>query len=364
MTGGVDDGDTKVWELLSEPRTAPYLRASNGDRAAALALYLWSARTAAASFEMLGHLEVLLRNALDGALRDHCDEHSCGIPWFLLPTPGGEVVSNAVEVVRTRLRPQGRETRDQIVAGLSFGFWSGLLGVKYEQLWRDCLHHAFPNSSGRRKQVASALEGVRKFRNRLAHHDSMLNLDVPFEIRRIIEVAGYIDHDAAKWLTHISAAMETYAERPIAASDTVVVAARSAWPLYQKCHAYVCQAGRTFRAIERIAFYTDSVIQPDVPLVRHRRDGVDWSADSALSLSGSQDSNDRKIASVIETSRALGWTEGVYQVFLLSHQGDPQHRSLPSPIRHQGVGRGSAFTQRQRYVSLHALETAATTADL
>ncbi|MFI6171669.1 hypothetical protein ACIBCN_33160 [Nocardia sp. NPDC051052] len=192
----------------------------------------------------------------------------------------------------------------------------------------------------------------------------MLNLDVPFEIRRIIEIAGYIDRDAEKWLIHTSTAMETYAERPIAASDTVVMAARSAWPLYQKCHAYVCQAGRTFRPVERIAFYTDSVVQKDVPLVRHRRDGVDWSEASAASLSASQDSNDRKIASVIEISRGLGWTDGVYQVFLLTRDGDPQHRSLPSPIRHQGVGRGSAFTQKQRYVSLHALETAVTTADL
>lgn len=38
--------------------------------------------------------------------------------------------------------------------------------------------------------------------------------------------------------------------------------------------------------------------------------------------------------------------------------------SLVWDMPHNGTGRGSAFVQRQRYVSLHSLETAVTTADL
>jgi len=341
---------------------APYLTAADGNRAAALTLYCWSSRTVMSSFEVIGHLEVLLRNALDSALREHYREDARGIPWFLLPV--NENITTSVEVVRARLREQDRDYRDQIVAGLNFGFWTGLLGPKYEQLWRDCLRHAFPHSSGRRKQVMVALEGVRKFRNRLAHHDSILNVDIPFEVRRIIEVAGFIDIDAANWLSGLSKAMIVYAERPVAPLDTAVVAARAAWPLYQSCHAYVCQVGRSFRPVERLAFYAESAIQPDIPLVRHRRDAVEWTEDSATRLRTSNDRNDRKIASVIEASRQLGWTEGVYQVFLLTQPGDPDHRCLPSPVPHRVQGRGDAYTQRQRYVALHALETARTTGDL
>ncbi|KZB82374.1 hypothetical protein AVL48_10700 [Amycolatopsis regifaucium] len=107
-------------------------------------------------------------------------------------------MAEAVAAVRERLRPQRKETRHQITARLSFGFWSGLLGPKYEELWRDCLHGAFPNSSGKRKQVAVAVERVRKFRNRLAHHDSTINVDIPFELRQIFDLAAYIDTDAAR----------------------------------------------------------------------------------------------------------------------------------------------------------------------
>jgi hypothetical protein len=352
-----------VWYMLSEPRMAPYLKSAEDDKAKTLALYEWSARTSSAAFEIVGHLEVLLRNALDGCLRERFREDLCEIPWFLLPTPGGEHVAEAVASVRERLRPQGKESRHQIVAGLSFGFWAGLLGPRYEELWRDCLHRAFPNSSGKRKQVAAAVERVRKFRNRLAHHDSIMNVDIPFEIRQIFDLASYISTDAAKWLERCSNVMAMYAQRPIVIADTVVVPAKHAWPLYERCYAYVCQAGRTFRPIERIAFYADREIKRDVPAVRYRRDNVEWTPEEAERLSASTDRHDRKIAEVIRVSSDI-WMEGRYQVFLLTRPGDATHRQLGAPLPHNGSGRGSAFVQRQRYLSLHALETALTTADL
>jgi hypothetical protein len=365
-----------VWEAISDSRMKPYLMISN-DRAVALELYAWSARTSAAVFETLGHLEVLLRNALDACLREHRQEAERGIPWFMLPTAGADHVAEAVEVVRQRLRAQEqsaqgstsrraiRESRDQIVAGLSFGFWSGLLGPKYDELWRECLYRAFPQSSGRRKDVAVALERIRKLRNRLAHHDSMINVDVPFEVRQIIEVARYINPDVATWLEEQSRAMEIYAERPASLDDTVIVAARDAWNLYldPDCSAYVCQASRAFRSVERIAFYADREVKQHIPKILHRRDNVEWTPEESARL-GSGDRWDRKIAKVIMASRGAGWTDGRYQVFLLSRHGDPSHRELAAPLPHLTAGRGSAFTQRQRYVSLHALETAKATTDL
>jgi hypothetical protein len=191
----------------------------------------------------------------------------------------------------------------------------------------------------------------------------MINVDVPFEIRQIIELASYIDAAAAVWLEQRSEVMAVYGQRPVAAADTVVVPAKNAWPLYEQCRAYVCQAGRAFRAIERVAFYVDREIKPDIPAVIHRRDNVEWTSDVADHLRGSDDRFDRKVAAVIDASKSI-WTDGRYQVFLLTSPGDPKHRRLSTALPHAGAGRGSAFVQRQRYVSLHALETAVTTADL
>lgn len=318
----------------------------------------------AAAFETVAHLEVLLRNAIDAALADHYAENSRGIPWFLCQPPVNEETTSAVAIVRDRLRPLGRDTRHQIVAGLSFGFWSGMLGRRYEDLWRSALHRAFPGSGGARKQVASEVEAVRKFRNRLAHHDSMLNVDVPFEMRRVLQVAAFIDSEAATWLQRVDRSTQVYAERPASAIDTVVVPARDAWPFYQQHFAYICQQGRWFQPVDRIAFYADQEIKPDVPRITARRDAVAWNEREQKRLAASDDRIDRKIAAIMAGARASGWPDGTYQVFVLSRPGDPEHRTLADSIAHQTNGRGSAFVQRQRYVSLHSLQIASTTGDL
>jgi hypothetical protein len=312
MTHPHDSGPaaTDLLALLPAPRLAPYVKAASGDPSVALSLYEWSSRMASAAFEDVGHLEVLFRETLDRALQAHYRESDVGIPWFLLPTPGGEQVVAAIDIVRARLRAQGRETRDQIVAGLSFGFWSGIVGPKYDDL------------------------------------------------------AGFIHPDAKSWLETFSRAMDVYAQRPAPAQDTVVVPARDAWPFYEEHKAYVCQPGRSFRPVERIAFYADQEIKPDVPRISHRRDDVEWTEAAASRLEGSDNRDDRKIATIIQKTLADGWTEGSRQVFLLSRRGDASHRALVSALPHETGGRGSAFVQRQRYVSLHALEIAQSTRDL
>lgn len=106
-----------------------------------------------AALEQISHLEVLLRNAIDAQLSISTSEKDRGIPWFLLP-PYYDAQAEAIDRVRERLRPLGKETRDQVVVHLSFGFWSGWVGAKYEELWRKSLRFAFPNGSGQRKEVS------------------------------------------------------------------------------------------------------------------------------------------------------------------------------------------------------------------
>jgi hypothetical protein len=149
------------------------------------------------------------------------------------------------------------------------------------------------------------------------------------------------------------------------------VPARDAWPFYQSAYAYVCQPGRWFQPVDRIAFYADREIKADIPRITERRDNVPWTVQEATRLAASGNRTDRKIGAVITASRAVtgpdgspAWPDGSYQVFLLTRPGDPEHRVLPQALPHPGRGRGSAFVQRQRYLSLHALQTAATTANL
>lgn len=354
----------EIGRALSTPRFSRYREAAGGDADAGLELYVWCARISSAAYELIAHVEVVMRNAIDTALSEHYRDLDRGIPWLLSEPPLDAETSRRVADVRDRLRPQGRDSRPQLIAGLSFGFWSGMLGTKYEELWRSAIRHAFPDGDGTRKQVAVLVEAVRKFRNRLAHHDSVLGLDIPFEVERVHSLARLLGPDVAAWLRELDRTDEVYRQRPVVVIDTVVVAASDAWPLYEKTHAYVCQPARSFRPIERIGFYADQEVKAEVPRVLHRRDNVTWTEEHAKTLESSNDRNDRKVAKVIRESRKAVWRGGSYQVFLLSRAGSAEHRTLRASIPHHNRGRGSAFTQRQRYVSLHALETASTTAGL
>jgi hypothetical protein len=65
----------RIASWISESRLQPFVDAAGGDLDAALDLYGWHARLSAACFHAMHHVEVVLRNAVDGQLgKDHPDE--------------------------------------------------------------------------------------------------------------------------------------------------------------------------------------------------------------------------------------------------------------------------------------------------
>lgn len=342
---------------FSTPRMVPFLTAAQGNTEKALELYAWNAQMAGAALEQISHLEVLLRNAIDVQLSHRAQESERGIPWFLLP-PYNKVQPEAIDTVRQRLRPLGRETRDQIIAGLSFGYWSGWVGSKYEELWRQSLRLAFPHGSGQRKEVSALVEQVRKFRNRIAHHDSLLNIDIGFEMSAVFRLAGMISQDAAQWMRSVDRTKVVGSSKPVSLSDTVVVAASDAWPFYLGSHAYICQPGRYFQNVKYLAFYADQEVKAHVAKIKNRYDNVVWNEREAQRLQESDKREECRLGKVMQEGLAAGWRHGKYQVFLLSRPGDPEHVQLDHSIVNTRRGKGSAFTQRQRYTSVHQLRHA------
>lgn len=353
----------QVLASFPSPRLAPYLREADEDAASALELYSWNAQMAGAALEQLAHLEVLLRHAIDKQFAQLVNEEENGIPWFLLP-PFISAQEYEIDKVRVRLRALRRETRDQIVAGLTFGFWSGWLGAKYEELWRQALHHAFPHGSGLRKDVSVLVEQIRKFRNRVAHHDSLLHVDVGFEMEAVFKLAQFISPDAANWMKSVDRTKQIGSLKPISNTDTVVVPAARAWTFYEESFAYICQAGRYFQDVKHIAFYANQEVQQDVPRIKSRHDNVAWNQAEAKRLKTSKNRTDRKLGAAMEAGLQNGFKHGTYQVFLLSSPNDPAHVRLEEPLRNPREGRSSAYVRKQRYTSIHQLRHASTVWEL
>jgi hypothetical protein len=203
----------RIAEWISAPRLKPFLDASGGNLAAALDLYDWHAKLSAACFHSMHHVEVLLRNAIDDQLGEGHPDEPLTETWLM---DFAVLRPDAVKQVITAVERVGKGkqiTRGRVIASLSFRFWSGLFGRQYEELWRQQLRHAFPGAK-ERKDLSVRLEALRRFRNRLAHHDSVLHQPVEERLNQMIEVVSYVDAGAAEWVADSSDVTRLLHERP------------------------------------------------------------------------------------------------------------------------------------------------------
>ncbi|GAB3799055.1 hypothetical protein [Micromonospora zhanjiangensis] len=206
---------------LSPERLGPYKVACGGDLRAALALYRWNVEVTAALSATLGHVEVLLRNAL------HCEleawsARTFGEPrWYLNPRssalPHGFLFAEALDDIakaRARAVRNGRpETPGRVVAELNLGFWRFLLARRYDRgLWHPCLHKAFPRQ--RRVAVFDAVGLLHKARNRMAHHEPMFNRSLVSLYQTSLQVADWICPTSRRWVEQGSRVTTVLTARP------------------------------------------------------------------------------------------------------------------------------------------------------
>jgi len=149
----------------------------------------------------------------------------------------------------------------------------------------------------------------------------------------------------------------------LSADDTVVVAARAAWPEYQLLSAYVCQPNRSFRAgLKYFGFYAEGAIQPLIPHIRKHYTAVLFTRGEA---SARRAYGETELASLIEylldqDSRTDG---EAYDVLLLTSADDPKTVRLEAPIANDTVtesGKPWGWTLSQRYTRLDKLTSGVT----
>ncbi len=186
-----------IRRTLSEERFGPYLRRAGGDPAHAVQFYEWNTALSESLYGLLQGLEVALRNSMHGVLTAAFQTEF----WFDtvgLLHPQQEAVAKA----RRRLAAEKRAiTAGKLVAELSFGFWTGLTGHAYAQrLWIPHLHRAFPNARLGHKRAHERLDAIRLLRNRIAHHEPVLDRDLANDVRDIGDTIAWICPVTAQWV--------------------------------------------------------------------------------------------------------------------------------------------------------------------
>lgn len=185
-------------------------------------LYVWSTQLSKAFLEDIQHVEVLLRNTVDTALRSPIQDGGYGSCWFLessIPFTGP--ARNSVQKARKRTR-QGDIVQNpgKIIAELSFDFWYFLFTPTYTAtIWPKFLRHIPAQVA--REEFRHELEKVYVLRNRCAHHEPLVKADITAEAAALDDysaalktVSHWIDPQASEWIERQSRVSDIRSRRP------------------------------------------------------------------------------------------------------------------------------------------------------
>jgi len=236
---------------MSAARTAPYLAAA-GTAPQALQLYRWDLELSGACHEVLGVVEVIVRNALDDRLRrwNAAQAPAFGVTytaqwlenparplWAILnPSRAGSTVRHSTYLtamaraeadrdarLSTHPRQNSPITHDDLVAHVTLGTWARLLPRRQANgqigppgqvvLWNNALRAAFPNHPNP-TVVWNWLDRMRWLRNRVAHHECLLGADAVALNRMAIRLVRAIDGVVGDWLAGISRVPDVVKRRP------------------------------------------------------------------------------------------------------------------------------------------------------
>lgn len=212
-------GQQALVALLGSARASVYLAEASGDAARARDLYTWSTEVSGALHAQLSYVEIAVRNAIDPVLTswnaaqpgfgpNWTAERGAATPLYgLLKGSLSAARTNAVKESQRRPHTHGRHnapvTHDDMISQLMFGSWVKLVhstdgSQNQALLWASAIHQAFPNvpsADAERIRLGRQLETMRRLRNRVAHHDNLLAVNVRGRLNESLSLLAKIDHD-------------------------------------------------------------------------------------------------------------------------------------------------------------------------
>jgi hypothetical protein len=204
---------------LSVARISNYLYACDDDLSAAITLYVWNSQISAAFLEVLGVVEVVVRNAWHENLQKMSIGH-CGVPRWIENRNGqlNKYSMRDIDEAITRLTKRNRNLNmDQIVAELNFGFWRFLFAKQYRTtLWPMAGKHAFPNlNASQIGELSNAMGQMHDLRNRIAHHEPIHRRNLEKDYSDCLWIIGGVCQVTRAWVESNARVPEILRNRPI-----------------------------------------------------------------------------------------------------------------------------------------------------
>ncbi|GEO93654.1 MULTISPECIES: hypothetical protein [Kocuria] len=228
---------------LHSVRLATYMDACHNDTVKALELYRWNLQLASAFQEVLSITEIVMRNAIDGALRTwnaHPDQQRRVIPHAsqppranVLPPGPADWILGAASPLNSLMRSprdtalrQAREARsrrpashprkaapithDDLLAQFTFGVFTKLLPTtdtthrnyaNRKLLWEQAVHHAFPHYTDDLdgEILADRVGRLHSLRNRVSHMEPLLSVNAVARHTDALKVIATVSSPTRDW---------------------------------------------------------------------------------------------------------------------------------------------------------------------
>ena len=282
---------------LSEPRFATYLTKANNNETFAFALYLYNARLAKSFLFPLSVAEITMRNAVDGVLTEMFE-----IAWHQNSDFRNNVLTEQSLAALDKAIQRARSTeRGKVIAELTFDFWSNLFRNEYADLWRTKANIAFPglaHGEGRR-EIQLLVKEINRLRNRVAHHEPILDMNVPDLHSKIIKLVELRCQVTANWIRHHSTVSSVMRSRPsLAGSAPVTLASRAdrRFEIVELTSKLVSLAGKETQTCTAFVCMENDVV---VGAITYQQLAL-YMTTKALELNGMIDLNDHTISDILD----------------------------------------------------------------
>ncbi|QEC43544.1 Abi-like protein [Pseudobacter ginsenosidimutans] len=204
--------------FISKPRMDKFLSAVMNSEQNAKKLYHINLNVSRSFYPILHMFEIALRNSMYERLTHHFSD-----PHWILQQKNGFMSDRSLAVSGFHMKHSVREAEEivlnkyglisstRVMANQHFGFWTRLFDLAHYRLIGGSTIHCFPNrpSFANRRDIASKLNRIRSFRNRIYHNEPIcfsgycVNFDLATTIQReIYEVLQWMDQDLAAYVRH------------------------------------------------------------------------------------------------------------------------------------------------------------------
>lgn len=197
-----------IKNIISLERLNPYLKKHENDFDKAIEHYKANIRISEAFYPLMSIIEIGLRNNVNEQLTRRFKTEK----WYenadFIKVVSSYQIGRIEDARKSILISKKEITSGRIISELTFGFWTSLFDSKYDKtLWKN-LRFSFPNCPKQirqRKTISGKFNGIRKFRNRLFHHEaiSWSYKAVNNYKTEILNGIDWLDQDLLAWSSDI-----------------------------------------------------------------------------------------------------------------------------------------------------------------